>query len=100
MKIKTTFSTNQETVEANTYKVKIKVINEEPSKDDVQIFECTYGHSIMKIDEEKTKLDQLFWARATTATKMETKVSDDGVQYTMVRSLNGSRPIQLPFDNG
>ena len=100
VKVKTTFSTNQENVEANTYEVKIEVINEEPSKDDVQTFECTYGHSIMKIDEEKTDLDQLFWARATTATKMETKVSDDGAQYAMVRRLNGSRPIQLPFDNG
>ena len=99
-KVKTTFSTNQENVEANTYEVKIEVINEEPSKDDVQTFECTYGHSIMKIDEEKIDLDQLFWARATTATKMETKVSVDGAQYATVHSLNRSRPIQLPFDNG
>ena len=81
--------------------MKIEVINEEPSKDDdVQTFECTYGHSIIKIDEEKTDLDQLFWTTAITATRIETKVLEDNIQYTKIRSLDGRRFIQIPFDNG
>ena len=68
--MKTTFSTNQENGEVNIYEVKTEVINEEPSKDDVQAFECTTDHSLMKRGKEKIIFDQLFWTMAIIAIKM------------------------------
>jgi len=78
-KVKTTFSTNQENVEANTYGVKIEVLNGETPKVEVQTFECTYDQSLVKRGEEKTEFDQLFWARATTETKVKLGGLDDPI---------------------
>ena len=80
VKVKTTISTNQDNIEPNIHGVKIEVLNEETPKVEVQNFEYTINHSLRKRGEEKTKFDQLFWARATIATRMGTKVLNDGSQ--------------------
>lgn len=80
VKVKTTISTNQDNIEPNIHGVKIEVLNEETPKVEVQNFEYTINHSLMNGGEEKTKFDQLFWARATIATRMGTKVLNDGSQ--------------------
>ena len=65
-KMKTTFSTNQSNVEADTHRVKVEVSNEKTPKVEVQTFECTFDQSFVKRGEERTKFYRLFWARATT----------------------------------
>ena len=77
--MKTTFSTNQEKVEAKTYGVKIEAVHEKTPKVEAQTFECAYDHSLMKRKEEKTEFDQLFWARTTTETKVKLGGLDDSV---------------------
>jgi hypothetical protein len=69
--VKIIFSTNQKNVDTNNRGVKVEVANEETPKVEVQTFECVSDQSFVKRGEEKTEFDQLFWARATTETKVK-----------------------------
>ncbi len=73
------FSTNQEIVEANTSEVEIEVLDEGTPKVEAQTFECTFDHTLVKRGAEKIEFDQLFWARATTETKVKLGGLDDPI---------------------
>lgn len=73
------FSTNQEIVEANTSEVEIEVLDEGTPKVEAQTFECTFDHTLVKRGAEKIEFDQLFWARATTETKVKLEGLDDPI---------------------
>jgi hypothetical protein len=77
--VKIIFSTNQKNVDTNNRGVKVEVANEETPKVEVQTFECVSDQSFVKRGEEKTEFDQLFWARATTETKVKLGGLNDSI---------------------